>query len=394
LARCVGDTAVFAAEVWGRRPLLLRAHERAGGSSYDDLLSPRDVDELMGPRSLRVPFFRLVKDGTGLPESGYTRAVVAGNRRVADLPDAAKVATAYAEGATIVLQALHRYWPPLAEFCADLAAELGHQVQANAYVTPPGAQGFTAHHDTHDVLVLQVDGDKHWTVREPLVPLPLSEQPSSSLPPGAAAAQPVALDVELGPGDVLYLPRGWLHEAQTAGERSIHLTIGLLQTTWHDVLSDAVALAVDRFPLRAALPLPGRGPDDVEAFRAEVLEWLAGLPATELQRLTDARRARAVPPEPVAPLAQESAVRSLHAGSRVRPRRGLPSSVRIADDRAVLTLPDREVSFPAYVEDALRVALVGAVTPTDLDRHGLDDGDGLVLVRRLLREGALLPVRS
>jgi len=293
-----------------------------------------------------------------------------------------------------VLQALHRYWPPLAEFCADLAAELGHQVQANAYVTPPGAQGFTAHHDTHDVLVLQVDGDKHWTVREPLVPLPLSEQPSSSLPPGAAAAQPVALDVELGPGDVLYLPRGWLHEAQTAGERSIHLTIGLLQTTWHDVLSDAVALAVDRLPLRAALPLPGRGPDDVEAFRAEVLEWLAGLPATELQRLTDARRARAVPPEPVAPLAQESAVRSLHAGSRVRPRRGVTSSVRIADDRAVLALPDREVSFPTYVEDALRVALLSAVTPTDLDRHGLDDGDGLVLVRRLLREGALLPVRS
>ena len=68
-----------------------------------------------------------------------------------------------AGGATLVLQALHRTWPPLIRFGTELAAELGHPVQINAYITPPENQGFAAHYDTHDVFVLQVAGSKRWT---------------------------------------------------------------------------------------------------------------------------------------------------------------------------------------------------------------------------------------
>ena len=58
---------------------------------------------------------------------------------------------AFADGSTLVLQALHRVWPPVLQFCQELAGELGHPVQANAYVTPPQNQGFSAHYDVHDV---------------------------------------------------------------------------------------------------------------------------------------------------------------------------------------------------------------------------------------------------
>src|ERR671928_56573 len=80
-------------------------------------------------------------------------------------------AAADADGATIVLQALHHIWPATARFCRMLEARLGHPVQANAYYTPRRSQGFGVHHDTHDVFVLQVSGEKQWRVFEPLLEL-------------------------------------------------------------------------------------------------------------------------------------------------------------------------------------------------------------------------------
>ena len=75
----------------------------------------------------------------------------------------------FAEGSTVVLQGLHRLWPPLIEFADQLAADLGHPTQVNAYVTPPSSRGFSPHYDVHDVFVLQVAGEKHWTIHEPVL---------------------------------------------------------------------------------------------------------------------------------------------------------------------------------------------------------------------------------
>src|SRR6266496_5905184 len=101
-------------------------------------------------------------------------------------------------------------WPPLVTFGSQLAAELGHPVQVNAYVTPPQNQGFAPHYDVHDVFVLQVAGRKRWRVHEPVLADPLGDQPWEQRR-GAVAAQaseaPV-LDELLEPGDALYLPRG------------------------------------------------------------------------------------------------------------------------------------------------------------------------------------------
>src|SRR6266480_4558078 len=81
-------------------------------------------------------------------------------------------------GATLVLQGLHRTWPPLVAFASELAAELGHPVQVNAYVTPPQNTGFAAHYDVHDVFVLQIAGRKKWRVHEPVLTDPRGAHPS------------------------------------------------------------------------------------------------------------------------------------------------------------------------------------------------------------------------
>ena len=65
-------------------------------------------------------------------------------------------------GATLVLSQMHEVHLPLGRFCRGLEQIFLHPAQCNIYLTPPGAQGFRTHYDTHDVLILQVQGEKLW----------------------------------------------------------------------------------------------------------------------------------------------------------------------------------------------------------------------------------------
>ena len=388
LSRCAAvDAATFATEHWSRTPLLSRAKELP--APFDDLLSLQDVDELVADRALRTPFFRTVREGDGLPLP--TRTVTAGARRIGDLVDPDTLAAQYADGATLVLQSVHRMHPPVAAFCRALAAELGHPTQCNAYLTPGGQhQGFDFHHDTHDVFVLQVSGRKRWIVHEPVLRLPLPDQPQAGAHLVPDGAEPL-LDVELEAGDALYLPRGYVHAALTTDADSVHLTVGVLSTTWYDVLRDAVTLAADAEQFREALPVAPRSslPESLPDFLRQAAAWLEALPASSVAEVVDRRLARSVPAEPLSLLASAAAVRSLDPATGLRPRAGLVVEVRVGPDSVVLSLPDRTVTLPAFTEPAVRRLLAGPSTPADLP--GLDEDSALVLCRRMLREGVVLP---
>ncbi len=335
----------------------------------------------------------MIQDGAPLPASRYTRSATVGGRALSDVADADRVFELYDDGATVVLQALHRSWPPLMEFCRQLAAELGHPTQCNAYVTPPGSRGFGAHHDTHDVFVLQVDGTKRWHVHEPVVTLPLRSQPSAAytregslVPEGA---EPL-LSMVLSPGDALYLPRGYIHAAETDADRSIHLTVGVAPLTWYDVLTDAVALAAEEEQFRQAVPIAAAG--EVPAFLSAAAQWLEQLPPERVADSVRARRRRSLPAEPVGVLAQADAVRRLTATDRVQLRAGLGWSASVEADRVVLELADRQISMPVVAEPALRRVLdATAYAAGDLVTAALDVADVLVLLRRLLRERVVVP---
>ena len=397
LARCCRvPPADFARDHWSRAPLLSRAAELP--SSFADLLSAGAIDEMVTSRALRMPFFRMVRDGDTVPAADLTRSVTAGSRRVGDLADADRVREHFAGGATLVLQSLHRSHPPLIRYCRQLAADLGHPTQCNAYVTPPGSQGFAAHHDTHDVFVLQVDGHKRWHVHPPAFELPLADQ-SGRGRDGNGRLEPSGepmLSVELGPGDALYLPRGYVHSAGTAGERSIHLTIGVLVHRWHDLLRDVVALAGEDVEFRRALPI-GSADDlpDLAGFLRRVAAWVEGVDPQDLAPLVRDRLSRGMPAEPVGPLAAQLALAGFDASTTVRARTGLRYTLDTDGDRVVLTLPDRELSLPGAVAGALRAALSGRpLSASDLVRDGgtaLDEAGAVVLLRRLLREGAVAP---
>ncbi len=145
----------------------------------------------------------------------------------------------FAAGATLVLQGLHRTWEPIASFTRQLVSDLGHPAQVNAYITPASSRGFDPHYDTHDVFVIQIAGAKHWMIHEPVHRHPLSDQPWTDHREAVAdrARSEPRIEAVFEPGDVLYLPRGWIHSAVAQGGTSIHLTIGVRAATRHDLLT-------------------------------------------------------------------------------------------------------------------------------------------------------------
>ncbi|MFD3663742.1 cupin domain-containing protein [Streptomyces sp. NPDC058659] len=367
----------FALDVWGRAPLLTR-----GVSDFSDLFSASAVDELVSRRGLRTPFLRVAKDGSTAPESSFTSPGGVG-ASVADQLDDTALWRSFADGSTLVLQALQRTWEPVTDFATRLGTELGHPVQANAYVTPPQNRGFDDHYDVHDVFVLQVTGTKRWIIHEPVHPAPLRDQPwTEHRAAVAGSAQRAAyLDTVLEPGDVLYLPRGWLHAAEAQGAVSIHLTLGVHTWTRHalaeQLAQSALSLLSDDVEMRGSLPLGVDGPGAELAFvRRRLVAALAEADPTPLFHRTRRGQAR---PAPMGPLAQLGALDSLTPDTPVRLREALEARLegrRLATRVGWLDFP--ETDLPS----ALRIL--------DGDTHQAG-GLGLPFVERLLRAGVLVP---
>jgi bifunctional lysine-specific demethylase and histidyl-hydroxylase NO66 len=376
LARLVGDPETFLADRFGRAPAHLVGEDPA---AFDDLLTLDDLDRIVSTTGLRAPSFRLVREGRTLPRPSVTRSVRIGSRPVGDLADVQAIHREFAAGATLVLQGLHRSYAPVAELCRSLEVALTHPVQANAYLTPPVAQGLDLHADPHDVFAVQTHGVKRWVVH----------------PPDGGDVW----DLELRPGDVLYLPAGTRHAAQTQDRPSLHLTIGVRTVTLRDVVRRVVDATLTDPALDRSLPA---GWADDPTSLAEVV---AGHTRDLAVRL-----AQADPVEPLNDTARGFWSRrtpDLTGGLRdlleleqlddvTLLRRRSDATCRVETDGEVvrLHLGDRTLQLPAATEDAVRsIAAHDEFVPKDLEAVA-DETSRLVLCRRLVREGLLTFARG
>jgi len=332
----------------------------------------RDVERLVTETAIRTPAFRLVKAGETVAD--YTTDV---NWRPDPFTGTAKVERVLDEfdrGATIVLQALHHSWLPLARFCRDLEATFGHPAQANAYYTPRDSQGLPVHHDTHEVLTLQVAGEKRWLVYPPAVELPLKHQRYT--PTLGEPGEPV-LDVVARPGDTLYLPRGWLHQALTTETDSLHITVGINVRPWVEAVRDALTELESELAYRRSID---EEPDGLLELLAEKLD------PEHVRTRARARLVRSRRPILDGQLDELRALPSLDTDTRLE-RRGTVLGVL---EGTTLSFEGRRLRFPERLRTELEFLLEADddFTPADLPGD-LDDEGRLVLVRRLVREGFL-----
>jgi Cupin superfamily protein len=321
-----------------------------------------------------------VKAGEQLRIRAYTVDIPWRPASFSGSADVERVLAEWERGATIVLQGLHLTRAAVGSFCRSLEQTLGHPAQANAYYTPRSAQGLPVHHDTHDVFVLQVAGEKRWLVYEPAFELPLRNQRYSSElgEPGETVEDRV-----LRPGDTLYLPRGWLHEAVTSETDSLHLTIGVNVVTWLDAFKAALEELGDDVRFRRSWQSGGEGGDLVEALRER-------LGPGDVERRARERLVRTRRPLREGQMGQLRALQELGADTQVERRPTVIADLVEQNGSIALAFEGRELTFPGHVSDEL-AAVAGAeepFTPAELP-GSLDEAGRLVLVRRLVREGFL-----
>lgn len=104
-------------------------------------------------------------------------------------------------------------------------------VGMNMYISPSfSSSGFPPHYDTHDIFVFQIFGKKRWRIYDSPEYLPNADNPFKSSEHKNYFAETPSLEFDLEEGDVLYIPRGWVHNTFTQEKESVHLTLGLHRT--------------------------------------------------------------------------------------------------------------------------------------------------------------------
>jgi bifunctional lysine-specific demethylase and histidyl-hydroxylase NO66 len=243
-----------------------------------------------------------------------------------------------------------------------------------------------------------VSGRKRWRLHEPVVRSPLDNQNWEKFRARVAARAETdpLLDTVLEPGDALYLPRGTIHAAEALGETSIHLTVGIHPLTRYAIVQRLLESAQDEADLRTSLPM-GTDLDDPAVLAEELdavidaLEFhIEGVGVEEIAGALGDRLRQQTRPEPIAPLAQLAAADALTSHTTLRLRAALRVRVATEGDAVTLTMLDRTLTLPPTTADALKLVLSREpFTPADLP--GLDPDDQLVVARRLLREGMIVP---
>jgi ribosomal protein L16 Arg81 hydroxylase len=355
---------------------------------FDALLPGQSAAEQLLELSRREPSnMRLIREHDKRSTDGY---------RLADGSlDLARVRTDFADGFTIVVEDVEQYVRTIASLSNAIEAELNFATKVNAYITPPESQGFVAHYDGHDVLILQIQGSKVWHLYEGAdVPAHQLRRDVKWVPPERL---PSSTDLLLEAGDVLYLPRGLVHAAQASSEPSVHLTVGVhapTALTYAAAALNSLSFSDDRLNAR----LPPRHLDDTGAREA-----LADLLRDAASAIADPR-AVTVGLDALAeilvrrgqcpPVGQASNAVATDGQTVVRKYQPLYSRVTPINDGVALQFAQLSIEAGSDHEAAM-LFVSGATDPFRIDElPGLNEAQQIELARTLIVSGFLIVCRT
>lgn len=243
----------FFAEYHDRQPL----HLPGDPAKFAAVLSWRGINRLLDMTHIwSAHSLQLYLDGARVPPEQYcARALSRDNDQVWQ-PVAERVQEWVRRGASLVMNDVDSLTPGLASVSAALeAAGLG-KAQANVYVSWQSHKAFPAHFDTHDVWAVQVEGEKTWNIWEGRAEWPIAHPVFRNLPQAhhEQAKGRLRAKVVMRPGDLLYLPRGWYHDALAEAPASVHIAYGVHAPLGMDLLNILLERALYDVEFRKPLP--------------------------------------------------------------------------------------------------------------------------------------------
>ena len=254
-------------------------------------------------------------------------------------------------GGTLVLDTVDSFDPTMEVACRALGWWSGELVGVNAYLAAGETEGFRMHWDDHDVIAVQLAGEKSWEVRGASRPAPMYRDAESNPEP----SKEVLWRGTMSAGDVMHIPRGYWHTATRIGAGtdglSMHVTFGFTKRTgitWIQRLAD-YARAHELF--RTDL----EGLDDPKVRNERLVAALAQLAREHepARYLTDIRNT-SEPARHVPYVAAFGPLQGAVAVTEFEP-------VITATDASVLVeAAGKRLSFAPRAEAALRVLLLGS----------------------------------
>ena len=206
------------------------------------LMTPSRLLATVQRRHLSNPQLRCYADGGELHPSNYLSTVVNRRRQGVSQADMAALGRILSGGGTMVLDSVDTFDPTLETACRALGWWSGELASANAYLAVGDTDGFHLHWDDHDVIAVQLSGEKSWEVRGPSRTAPMYRDAERNLTP----SEEILWAGKMVAGDVMHIPRGFWHTATRIGSgsdgHSLHVTFGLTKRTgvsWVNFLSDA-----------------------------------------------------------------------------------------------------------------------------------------------------------
>jgi hypothetical protein len=343
------------------------------------LLTPEKLLDVVMRRSLAPPQFRCFHNGEELHPDAYLTQVV--TRRGQTLPAANmdRLGQYLRAGCTVVLDAMDSFDPTMEIACRALQWWSHELVQVNTYLTTNDAKGFKLHWDDHDVVIVQIAGEKSWEVRGQSRPVPMyiDAAPNQTPPEGTVWSGIMRT------GDVMHIPRGYWHQA-TRSDRgdgySLHITFGFQKRTGVDWLSWVANHSREEEPFRHDLNRWGSIDDLIE--QEQVLKTLASQMLTDypVEAYLQAREDERPPPRYVATWGVFGPPKQVVCVTDFPPR------VERLQSGVTVTAVGKRTTFNARAERALTLLLTGQ--PVELAAVTEETGvDATELAGVLIKEG-------
>ena len=361
-------------------------HVKRGCPGYFDglLPGPSAVDKLLELFRREPAAVRLVK---GRDKKGSDNYLLADGSL-----DVSRIRDDFADGYTIVLDGVERYVRTVGTVARSIEVELNFPIQVNTYITPPGQTGLAPHYDDHDVLILQVQGSKIWHLYlgADRPPREIQREKDKAVD---ADTLPAPTDVRLEAGDVLYVPRGRVHSAETNSEQSIHLTVGIHAPT---VLMLAIGALYSQSwrddRLNARLPARHLDNPDLDATLRSLVREAVGTAddsdamASSLGLLADVLVKRGQCP----PVGKISDAKTIDGQTRVVKYQPLYSRVKAVEDGFALQFASLSTNAAADHEAALRFISTATEPFRVSELPGLSARQQTDLARTLIVSGFLV----
>lgn len=375
----------FLSTYYQRKPLVVQNRD---AEYYREFMSLDDLDFVVGLGHKGYPSIGLQdKDREGTIEYDARGSV-----------DARALRLSFGRGMSVHVKNLDRRCPQAVELRRQLQtdfAALGLPLTPDgvtiAFLTPSHSCALPPHLDPEDLFVLQLDGCKQWRFFGAEPQHEFNSNWESDLPA-------VSLETTVCPGDLLYIPRGFLHQAETGDEHSLAVTFGYRAVWWADVIENLIRKCLRRIePARETIS-PGYWQDGrlTEEGVQHLHALMRQLPDEAIWR-DAAQEFRCEPPR-----SSDCWTSALRTANRARNltlatvlRRVAAASVSVDGDRATISFADDGVSGPQSIEVALRWIAeregefpLGEVPPCPGDKSKI------VLCKRLVLSGLLKIVES